>query len=99
MRSIKNYIDNVKDELESAKDYAERSLEERVRGNINVANHYHEMAQDELKHASFLHELATKSADELSKVFTPPEEMLESFRKAHTEYVEKAAWIKQMLSM
>ena len=65
----------------------------------NVASHYKEMAQDELKQSSFLHEMATKSADELSKVFTHPEGMLESWRKAHAEYVEKAAWIKQMLAM
>ena len=66
---------------------------------VLLANHFHEMAQDELKHASFLHEMATKSADELSKVFVPPEEMLEKWRKAHTKYVESAAWIKQMLAM
>jgi vacuolar-type H+-ATPase subunit E/Vma4 len=99
MKSIKNLIDSIEEELEGAKDYAERALEEKVRGNITVANHFHEMAQDELKHSGFLHELAVKSADDLSKVFTPPEEMLEKWRKAHKEYVEKVALIKQMLSM
>ena len=29
----------------------------------------------------------------------PSEEMLEKWEKAHKEYVEKVAWIKQMLSM
>ena len=77
MKSIKNLIDSIEEELEGAKDYAERALEEKVRGNTTVANHFHEMAQDELKHSGFLHELAVKSADDLSKVFTPPEEMLE----------------------
>ena len=95
MKSIKNLIDSIEEELEGAKDYAE----EKVRGNTTVANHFHEMAQDELKHSGFLHELAVKSADDLSKVFTPPEEMLEKWRKAHKEYVEKVALIKQMLSM
>jgi sugar-specific transcriptional regulator TrmB len=99
MRSIKNYVDEIKDELESAKDYAEKYIEEKARGNNTVAGHYYEMAQDELKHSTFLHEMATRSADELSKVFVPPEEMLERWRKAHTEYVESAAWIRQMLSM
>lgn len=99
MRTIKNYIDSIEDELESAKDYAEKALEEKARGNTAISNRYKEMAQDELKHGSFLHEMATKSADELSKVFTPPEEMLEKWRKAHADYVEKAAWVKQMLSL
>lgn len=99
MRCIKNYIDQIEEEVEGAKNYAEISLEERARGNISVANRYHEMAADELKHSEFLHELAVKSADELSKVYTPPEEMLEKWKKAHREYVEKVAWIRQMLSM
>ena len=36
---------------------------------------------------------------EISKVYTPPADMQEKWDKAHKEYVEKAAWVKQMLSM
>ncbi len=57
------------------------------------------MAVDELKHASYVHEWAVKEIDDISKVYTAPAEMMEKWQRAHKEYVDKAAWIKQMLAM
>jgi hypothetical protein len=57
------------------------------------------MASDELRHSSFLHEWAVAEIEELSKVYTPPVWMEEKWEKSHKEYVEKVAWIKQMLAM
>ena len=57
------------------------------------------MANDELKHASYIHDKAVEEIEELSKVYTPPESMMEKWNSEHKKYIEKAAWIKQMLTL
>ena len=99
MKIIKEYVEHIEDELDGAKEYAEMYVEAKAKGNITIANRYKEMANDELKHAMYVHEFAVKEIDELSKVYTPPVEMLEKWKKSHAEYVEKAAWVKQMLAL
>ena len=99
MRSIKAYVEHIDEELEGAKDYAEKYVEAKVKGNMNVANKYKEMASDELRHAGYVHEFAVAEIDALSKVYTPPVDMQKKWEESHKEYVEKAAWIRQMLSM
>ena len=99
MTRIKNLADQMKEEVESAKDYAEEYLTFKAKDNSMWANRYKEMAQDELKHANYLHERAVAEIDELSKVYTPPTEMMEKWEHSHKEFIEKVAWIKQMLTM
>ena len=99
MKSIKKYVDAIEEELEGAKEYAECYVEEKVKDNRAKAEKYKEMAMDELKHASYVHEWAVEKIEQVSKVYTPPSEMLEVWEKSHREYVEKASWIKQMLSL
>lgn len=99
MTKIKVLADQIKDELCSAKDYAEEYLSYKAQGNGAWANRYKEMSTDELKHAEYIHERAVNEIEELRKVYTPPQEMLDKWDKDHKEYVEKAAWIRQMLTM
>lgn len=99
MRAIKKYVEMIDEEIESAKDYAEKYVEYKAKGDMTRANRYKEMANDELKHSNYIHEWAVKEIEEISKVYTPPVEMQEAWSKAHKEYVEKVAWIKQMLSL
>jgi hypothetical protein len=99
MRHIKRYVEDIEEEIEGAKDYAEKYVEAKARGDVSRANRYKEMAMDELKHSSYLHEWAVSEIDSLSKVYTPPAEMQEKWEMAHRQYVEKVAWIKQMLAM
>lgn len=99
MRKIKKMSDHILEELEGAKQYAETYLDFKAKGNATWANKYKEMANDELKHANYLHDAAVSEINELSKVYTPPTEMQEKWDKMHAKYVEDAAWIKQMLSM
>ena len=47
----------------------------------------------------FFHEIAVKEIAEISKVFTPPVEMEDKWNHEHKEYVERVAWIKQMLAI
>jgi intergrase/recombinase len=99
VKIIKDYVDHIDEEIEGAKDYAEKYVEHKVKDDMQAASRYKEMANDELKHAMYVHEMATKEIDKLSKVYTPPAEMMEKWEKAHKEYVERVAWVKQMLAM
>lgn len=99
MRYIKKFVDEIKDELESAKEYAEMYVEHKAKNDMPTASKYKEMANDELKHANYIHEWTVKEINELSNIYTPPTDMMEAYEKAHKEYVEKVAWIKQMLSL
>ena len=87
------------DELCSAKEYAEEYLSYKAKGDSGWATRYKEMATDELKHAGYIHERAVTEIEELRKVYTPPEGMLEKWDSEHKKYVEKAAWVRQMLAM
>ena len=67
MRTIKKYVHRIEEELEDAKEYAEDYVEQKVKGNMAMANRYKEMSNDELKHAGYIHEFAVKEIDEISK--------------------------------
>ena len=97
MRTIKKFVDSIEEEIEDAKEYAEKYVECKAKDNMQFANLYKEMANDELKHASYLHEMVTKEINQISKVYTPPQDMYEKWEKAHKMYVEQVAWVKQML--
>lgn len=99
MRVIKNLVEAMDEEISGAKEYAEKYVEYKAKDDIQAATRYKEMANDELKHATYEHEWAVKKIDELSKIYTPPVGMQEEWDKSHKEYVEKVAWIRQMLSM
>ena len=87
------YILRVINAIQS--DYIHDSAE----GDTAWANRYKEMANDELKHAGYLHDRDVKDIEEISKVFTPTEEMEEKWEKCHKKYVEQTAWIRQMLTL
>jgi hypothetical protein len=99
LRTIKKHVDAIEEEIEGAKCYAEKYVEAKAKGDIGRANRYKEMANDEIKHAMYIHEWAVADVDMLSKIYTPPVEMQEKWDKAHKEYVEKIAWVKQMLAL
>ena len=99
MTKIKKLADEMKEELCSAKEYAEEYLTFKAEENTAWANRYKEMAMDELKHAGYIHERAVTEIEELREVYTPPQSMLDKWEKDHAKYIEKAAWIKQMLAM
>lgn len=99
MKYIKRYVEHIEEELEGAKDYAEKYVECKAKDNMTHANKYKEMAQQELTHAMTLHTFAVEAIENLSKVYTPPAEMEEKWNTAHKDYVEKAALVKQMLTL
>lgn len=100
MKKIKHLVDKINEEIEGAKEYAEMYVEYKAKGdNSGWANKFKDMAATELEHATTIHALAVKEIEEVSKVFKAPQEMLDAWDKSHKEYVERVAWIKQMLAM
>lgn len=99
MKVIQEYVWKIADEIEDAKDYAEKYLYHKAYNNTKYAKYYSEMANDELKHATYIHEIATETIAKLETTYKPTEEMRETWNKSHAEYVEKVAWIQQMLKM
>ena len=99
MTRIKELADEMKEELHSAKCYAEEYLTFKAKDNGTWASRYKEMAQDEMKHAGYLHDRVVAEIEELRKVYTPPQDMLDKWESDHKKYIEKTAWIKQMLTM
>lgn len=99
MRRIAELVAQLDDELEGAKNYAECYLDKKASADSMWASRYREMATDELKHANYIHDYAVAEIEKLRTVYTPPTEMEEKWSISHKKYIEKAAWIKQMLAM
>lgn len=99
MTFIKKLVDQIDEEICGAKDYAEKYIECKSEGNSNWAGKYKTMSEDELKHAMWLHDYAVQKINKLKEVYTAPAEMQEAWDKSHVHYVDKVAWIKQMLAM
>jgi len=99
MKKIQRLVDRIDEEICGAKDYAESYLEYKAIGNSSTAAIYKKMASDELTHATYIHDIATQEIESLRTVYKPPVEMQEKWDKSHKHYVEKVAWIQQMLAM
>ena len=63
--------------------YAEKAIEYKVKANNNRYKMYFEMANDELKHAKFLHDIVTEEIDRLRHTVTPPPDMVKEIGRAH----------------
>ena len=105
MTNIKKYVEQIGEELHDSKCYMEKALEYKSMGlndprNADRYNGYKTMSVQELEHSSRLHQYAAEDIEQLKSVYPEiPPSMMEKWEKAHSEYVEKAAWIKQMQSM
>ena len=100
MKKIKKYVERIEDEVCGAKEYAENALEAKAVGDNDRYAKYRAMAQDELNHAMTIHSFAAQDIEKLKAVYpTIPQDMMDKWEHAHNEYVEKAAWVKQMIAM
>lgn len=100
MKKIKDYIEKINDEIDGSKEYIEKALWYKAKGDATRYTKYKEMSIQELGHAMTIHQFAAEDIEELKRVYPDvPEAMQDSWDKAHNEYVEKVAWIKQMQNM
>lgn len=100
MTKIKKYVEDIAEELNSSKAYMEIALEYKALGDSTRYARYKEMSIQELAHAMTLHDYAVQDIEQLKTVYPEiPQKMLEKWDHSHIDFVEKAAWIKQMQSM
>ena len=100
MTRIKKYVEEMADELKSAKCYMEKALEYKAMGNSTRYARYKEMSTQELAHAMTLHEYAVQDIEQLKTVYPEvPQDMQDEWDRSHVKFVEKAAWIRQMQTM
>ena len=100
MTKIKKYVEGIADELHGAKSYMETAVEDKAMGNGDRYNKYKEMSIQELNHAINLHEIAVQDIEQLKSVYPDiPQKMMDAWEKSHVDFVEKAAWIRQMQAM
>ena len=98
MKLIEKMIDAIEEELEGAKNYAEKYLENKARGNMQRATAFKEMASDELRHASHIYDFSVQDISHIKDVYTLPVEVEEKWDHARKHYTECVGWIKQMLA-
>lgn len=100
MRKIKEIIMKMDDEIEDAKAKADEYADYKVDGDNQEASASKQAALDELKHADLYHSRAVKEIQKIRQTFPePPAKMLEKWEKEHREYIDRVAFIKQILSM
>ena len=99
MRKIKEYVEWLDDEICGAKLYAEKYIELKADGDTQTAGKFKNIAQTELEHATFIHGFIVKEINKIRTVYVAPQEMLDKWDHEHKSYVERVAWVKQMLEM
>jgi len=100
MKKIRELAERIQEELNDAQYYIEECIESRVMGETSIASKYKEMASDELKHAGYLHDMVVEEIKKAQGAgVTPPASMMEKWNTEHKLYIEKVAWLKQMLNL
>ena len=98
MKILDKMIDCLHDEVEGAREYAEKYIDSKAKGNIPRANKYKEMANDELKHASYLREFAIADAESIKRVHPLSEEEATAWEHAHRRLNDEIAMVHHLLS-
>lgn len=65
MRRIKMIVDDIHEELDGALHYAECFVQAKSDGDPALAERFRSMAEDELRHATVLHDLAVSEIEKL----------------------------------
>ena len=100
MKHIQNYVHDMRDSIEKSKCYIEKALMYKAEGNTSRYAKYKEMSSQLLTQAEALHTFAVEDINKLKAVYPEvPTEMMDRWTHAHNEFIEKVAWIKQMIAM
>ena len=97
LKIVDKMIESFQDELDGAKEYSEKYLENKAINNMSRAQKFKDMASDELRHASYMYEFAIQDMNELKRIYELPTEDQEHWKRALKRYAECMAWIKQTL--
>lgn len=99
MKTIEKMVEHINEELEGAKEYAEKYIDSKARGNMARATKYKEMASDELRHASYIRDFAVEDIDGIKKVYQLDVDTDDMWHHANKKFVECMAIIRQMIAM
>jgi hypothetical protein len=97
MKFLEKVIEGLNEEIDGAKEYAEKYVENMAKGNTSRANKYKEMAGDELKHAGYMRDFAIADIDELKRVYHMTENEEEMWEHAHKKLMNEMALVRYML--
>ena len=98
MKLIEKMIDHIQEELDGAREYAEKYIENKAKGNTMRAGAFKEMANDELRHAERIHEFASRDMDDIQKVYTVSNDDMEKWEHFHKHYAHCVAMVKHMIA-
>lgn len=98
MRYIAELVDLMETELDNAKEYAERYVVMTF-SNDDYAKKFKTMAEESIKHSTVIYNLVIREVGKLKDTYTPPAKMKECWKQKEEKYIEKTAWIKQMISI
>lgn len=97
MREIRDIAEDIREEIDGAKHYAE--LAAKMKGTM-FADTYAEMARAELGHVDKLHNMAVQMINEQkAKGIVPPASMKAVWDWEHDRMIDKVAQIKHILDM
>lgn len=99
MKMLDKMMDELHEEVEGARCYAEKYIENKARGNTPRANKFKEMASDELKHAGYLREMAVTDEEGIKRVYNLTENEVEAWEHAHKKINDEMAMVQHLLSM
>ena len=95
---IEKMIEHIEEELEGAKEYAEKYIENKAKGNTMRSSAFKEMANDELRHAERIHEFASRDMEDIMNVYSVSDEDMEKWEHFHKRYAHCVALVKHMLT-
>jgi hypothetical protein len=98
VKVIDKLIDDIDEVVEGAREYAERYIECKARGNNSRAAKYKEMAHDELRHAEQVFEFAEADMEGIRRVHPISVEDEERWAHAKKKMHECIARIKTYIA-
>jgi ferritin len=98
MKTIDKMIEHIDEEVEGAREYAEKYIECKSRGHTGRAAKYKEMAFDELKHAETVYAFAEEDVENIRKVHPLSVDEEELWAHAKKKMYEHIAHIKSYLT-
>lgn len=98
MKIVEKIKDAIMDELDGAKEYAEKYIEKKSYGDSMNASKFHEMAEDELKHARYMYEMGASRMAAIKKVHDLSAEDEELWSHIVKRYNECTTFVKMMIS-
>lgn len=99
MKAIKEIVEDIRDELDGAKHYAEKAVKMRDT-DMTAATTYAEMSRQELTHVDKLHNMAVKLINEQrASGVTPPASMQAVWDWEHEKMIDYVARVKALLDM